>query len=148
MQTFYVCMLNHFSRVRLYAPMDCSQSGSSVHGILQGKNTRVGCHALHQRIFPIQGRNPCLLHLLHWQVGSLQLVPPGKPEKCWFSQFSDIFFFPLLFPLHFSLSKQSSWERSISGVLSSFPFIWITHLIPQLQLLPLYWRSAILHLYY
>ena len=137
MQTFHVCVLNHFS-----------PPGSSVHGIIQGKNTGVGCHALHQGIFPTQGRNPRLLHLLHWQVGSLQLVPPGKPEKCWFSQLSDIFFFPLLFSLHFSLSKQSSWERCIPGVLFSFPFIWITQLIPQLQLLPLYWYSSILHLYY
>ena len=39
-----------------------------------GKNTRVGCHFLLQGIFPMQGSNPCLLHLLHWQTGSL---PPG-----------------------------------------------------------------------
>ena len=44
-----------------------------------GKNTRVGCHALLQRIFPTQGSNPSLLCLLHWQVISLPLVPPGKP---------------------------------------------------------------------
>ena len=43
-----------------------------------GKNTGVGCHFLLQRIFPTQGLNPCLLCLLHWQVGSLTLVPPGK----------------------------------------------------------------------
>jgi len=29
-----------------------------------------------QGIFPTQGSN---LHLLHWQVGSLPLAPPGKP---------------------------------------------------------------------
>ena len=33
----------------------------------------------HPRIFPTQGLNPHLLSLLHWQVGSLPLVPPGKP---------------------------------------------------------------------
>ena len=44
-----------------------------------GKNTGVGCHALLQGIFLIQGLNPYLLHLLHWQEGSLPLVPPGKP---------------------------------------------------------------------
>ena len=44
-----------------------------------GKNLGVGCHALLQGIFPTQGSNPCLLHLLHWQAGSLPLVPPGKP---------------------------------------------------------------------
>ena len=40
--------------------------GSSVHGILQGKNTEVRCHALLQGIFPTQELNPLsLLHLLH-----------------------------------------------------------------------------------
>ena len=37
------------------------------------KNTGVGCHALLQGIFPTQGSNSCLLHLLHWQMGSLPL---------------------------------------------------------------------------
>ena len=46
---------------------------------LSGKNTRVGCHAFLQGIFPTQGSNLYLLCLLHWQVGSLPLVPPGKP---------------------------------------------------------------------
>ena len=39
----------------------------------------MGCHAYLQGIFLIQGSNLCLLSLLHWQVGSLPLVPPGKP---------------------------------------------------------------------
>ena len=38
-------------------PLDHSPPGSSVHGILQG----VGCHALHQGIFPTQRWNPHLL---------------------------------------------------------------------------------------
>ena len=54
---------------RFLCPWDCP-----------GKNTRVGCHALHQGIFPTQGLNYHLLHLLHWQVGSLPLVPPGKMQ--------------------------------------------------------------------
>ena len=37
----------------------------------------MGCHALLQEIFPTQGSNRHLLCLLHWQVGSLPLVPPG-----------------------------------------------------------------------
>ena len=35
---------------------------SSVHGDAPGKNTGVGCHALLQGIFPIQGWNPGFLH--------------------------------------------------------------------------------------
>ena len=41
--------------------MDCSPQGSSVHGDSTGKNTGVGCHALHG-IFQIQGSNPGVPH--------------------------------------------------------------------------------------
>ena len=44
-----------------------------------GKNTAEGCYALLQEIFPTQGSNPYLLCLLHCQLGSLPLAPPGKP---------------------------------------------------------------------
>ena len=43
-------------------PMDCSQSGYSVHGNSPGKNTGVGCHVLLQGIFSTQGSDPVLLH--------------------------------------------------------------------------------------
>ena len=43
-----------------------------------GKDTGVGCHFLLQGIFLTQGSNPHLLCLLHWQAGSLPLVPPGN----------------------------------------------------------------------
>ena len=50
-------------------PMDCSLCPWDS----LGKNTRVGCHSLLQGIFPTQGSNLGLLHLLHWQVNSLPL---------------------------------------------------------------------------
>ena len=37
------------------------------------------CHFLLQGIFPTQGLNPCLLHLLHCQADSLLSEPPRKP---------------------------------------------------------------------
>ena len=40
-----------------------------------------GCHSLLQGIFLTQGLNPRLLGLLHWQAGSLPLVPPRKPPN-------------------------------------------------------------------
>ena len=55
-----------------------SAPGSSVHGIFPGMNMGVGCHFRLQGIFPTQGLNPGLLHLLHWQADSLPLAP-GKP---------------------------------------------------------------------
>ena len=55
-------------------------SPASVHGNSPRKNTGVGCHALLEGIFPIQELNLPLLYLLHWQLGSLPLAPPGKPN--------------------------------------------------------------------
>ena len=58
--------------------MDRSPPGSPVHRILQAKILE-GLPFL----FPgdlTQGSNLHLLCLLHWQAGSLPLVPPGKPS--------------------------------------------------------------------
>ena len=70
-----MCSVIH-SCPTLCDPIDCSLPGSSVHG-----NTGMGCHPLHQGIFPTQELNSCLLHLLHWQVGSLPLSNQGSPSK-------------------------------------------------------------------
>ena len=59
-------------------PMDCSPPGSSVHEILQaGILQWVPIPSLRGSSRP-QGSNPLLLHLLHWQMSSLSLSPPGK----------------------------------------------------------------------
>ena len=63
-------------------PMDWSPQGSSVHWIFQARTLKVGCHVLLQGIFFTQGSNLHLLCLLHWQVGSLPVAPPGKPILC------------------------------------------------------------------
>ena len=46
-----------------------------------GKDPGVGCHSLRHRIFPTQGPNPWLLHLLHWQADSLPRSRLGKPPE-------------------------------------------------------------------
>ena len=85
--TYYV-----FSRKKVLAaqscltlcdPMDCSLPGSSVHEILQVRNTGVGSHSLLQGIFMTWGSNPgpwhsrqILCHLSH--QGSQE----GK-TNCW-----------------------------------------------------------------
>ena len=46
-----------------------------------GKNTGAGFHALLQGIFLcLRDPSRISLCLLHWQVGSLPLAPPGKPS--------------------------------------------------------------------
>ena len=58
-------------------PMDCSQPGFSPQNF-PGKNTGVGCHFLLQGIFPTQGSNLSLLHLLHWQADPLPMSYQGS----------------------------------------------------------------------
>ena len=64
----------------LCSPIDCTSQGPLSMG-LSGKNTRLGCHSLLQRMYPAQGSYPHLLCLLHWRVGSLPLAPSGKPTN-------------------------------------------------------------------
>ena len=48
--------------------------------LFPGENTWAGCHSLLQGTFLTHRSNLRLLHLLHWQVDSLSLVPPRKPR--------------------------------------------------------------------
>ena len=78
------CMLSRFSHVWFFATIwTVAHQAPLSMGFC--KNIEVGCHALLHRIFLTQGLNLCLLCLLHWQVGSLPLVPPGKPRWSMFS---------------------------------------------------------------
>ena len=67
------------SCLTLCNPVDCSLPGSSVHGILQARILEWVAMSFSRGIVPIQGSNPCLLCLLHWQMSSLPLEPLGKP---------------------------------------------------------------------
>ena len=61
-------------------PMDCSPSGSSVHGIFPGKNTGVGCCFLLLGIFLTQRSN--LWTHVSWTAGRFFTAePPEKPRN-------------------------------------------------------------------
>ena len=62
----------------LCGPMDCSPSGSSVHGIFQTRILEWGAIFILQGILLTQGSKLSLLCILHWQEDSLPLAPPGK----------------------------------------------------------------------
>ena len=74
-------------RSTLCNPMNHSLPGSFDHGDSPDKNTGVGCRFLLQGIFPIWGSNSHLLSFLHWQLGSLPLVPPKVQFLFLFSKF-------------------------------------------------------------
>ena len=56
----YICVLVPESCPTLCDPMECSWLLCPWNS--SGKDTGVGCHFLHQVIFPTQGSNPSLLH--------------------------------------------------------------------------------------
>ena len=61
--------------------MDCSPPGSSVY-IEFPRQEYWGMLPFLTRDLPDPGSEP-VLHLLHWQVGSLPLVPPGRACEFW-----------------------------------------------------------------
>ena len=63
----------------LFDPIHYSLPGSSVYGILQARILEWVAMPSSRGIFPTQGSNLHLLYLLHWQMSSLLLAPPGKP---------------------------------------------------------------------
>ena len=67
------------SRPTLCDSMDCGPPGYSVQGILQARILEWVAMLSLQGILMTQGWKRGVLHLLHWQTGSLPLAPPGKP---------------------------------------------------------------------
>ena len=80
MEGMHACSVAQ-SCLTLCNPMDCSLSGSSVHGIFQAKILEWARHLLFQGIFPTQGLNLRFLCLLNWQADSLPLSHLGNPGK-------------------------------------------------------------------
>ena len=71
------CALSLQLRLTLCSPMDCSPPGSSVHGVLQARI--LDWVSMPSSRGSSQPRNHTYICLLHWQAGSSQLVPLGKP---------------------------------------------------------------------
>ena len=110
-----VCLVDQ-SCLTFCDPMDCSLPGSSVQGDSPGKNTGVGCHALFQGIFPIQGSSPGLPHCRQILYC---LSHQGSP---W-----------ILEQVANSFSRGSSWPRnqtSVSCIAGRFFTIWATRETP------------------
>ena len=86
-----------------------------------GKNTRVGCHALLQGIFPTQGLSQCLLRLLHCRqilyhnmfwTGSSHPGNLGSHKHWNRLKYSWVFFFFLTWHFWFKfLQTQVKWRR-------------------------------------
>ena len=78
----HVCVLSCFSRVWLFVTLwtvTC-QVPLSMGFSMQESWSGLPCPPPGD--LPNPGTEPHLLCLLHWQVGSLPLAPPGKPSSC------------------------------------------------------------------
>ena len=80
---FYLCVCAQ-SCPALCHPVDCSLSGSSVHGISQARILEWVSISPTRGVFPIQGSNPCLLYLLRcmwmfysWATGEARVAVRG-----------------------------------------------------------------------
>ena len=73
------CTLSRFSHVQFsVTPWTIAHQAPPSMGFSRQKYwSGLPCHL--QGIFLTQRLSPCLLCLLHWQVGSLPVAPPGKP---------------------------------------------------------------------
>ena len=94
-------------------PMNCSPPGSSVHGDSPGKNTGVGCHALLQGIFPIQGSNTGFPHC-RWIL--YHLSHEGSP---WILEW-------VVYPFSRGTSQPRNQKTEVSCIAGGFFTSWVT----------------------
>ena len=73
-------MLSHFSHVWLLVTLWTIAHQAPLSTVFSRQEYGSGLLCPPLGIFLTLGSNPRLLHLLHCQVGSLPLVPPGKPS--------------------------------------------------------------------
>ena len=76
-----MCAKSLQSCLTLCNPMDCSRTGSSVHGILQARILESVAIFFFRGPSQARDQNPHLLCLLHWQVGWTQVLRLGLGTK-------------------------------------------------------------------
>ena len=100
-------------------PHGYSPPGSSVHGDSPGKNTGVGCHALLQEIFPIQGLNPglpdCRRILYHLRYHSIFIDWRYSVNLRW----NGVLLFKT-YPISITLSSPECSKIVLNVILHSF----------------------------
>ena len=135
-------MLSHFSCVRLFLTLWTVACWAPLSMGFSRQEYQSGLACPPPGNFLTQGSNSRLLCLLHCQVGSLPLAPPGKPDwplKCKVKSFSCVRLFVTSWtvayqaPPSMRFSRQEYWSEllfpspgdlSNSGIESRFPTLW------------------------
>ena len=125
--------------------MEYSSPGSSVQGFSRQEYWS-GLPYPPPGDLPNQGLNMCFQHLLHWLVGSLPLVPPGKPiikpytasRMLLLSHFSRVRLLAMPWTAAYQAppSMGFSWQEYWSRVPLPSPFLFISLLKFHLQISP------------
>ena len=74
----HTCMLSRFCHIQLFVNLWCGDCQAPLFMRFSMQKYWSGLSCLPPGIFLTQGLNLHLFLLLHWQVGSLPLVPPRK----------------------------------------------------------------------
>ena len=72
------CVISHFSYVWLFVTLWTVACQAPLSMGFSRQEDWSGLPHPSPEDLPHPGLNPCPLHLLNWQIGSLVLVPPGK----------------------------------------------------------------------
>ena len=86
-----MCLLSHFSHIQLWATLWTVTPQAPVSmGILQARILEWVAMPYSRGSSWLMDQTHCLLCLLHWQEGSLALVPPEKPslDSIWYQIFT------------------------------------------------------------
>ena len=76
-----LCMFSHFSHIRLFVTLWSVAYQASLSMGFPGQKYWGGLPYPPPGVLPNPGIEPTsFLFLLHWEAGSLPLVPPGKPS--------------------------------------------------------------------
>ena len=76
-----MCVLTHFSHAQLFVTLWSVVHQAPLSMGFSRQEYRSGLPCLPSGDLPDSGIKPTALCLLHWQVGSFPLEPPGKPQK-------------------------------------------------------------------
>ena len=128
-----LCCAHSLSCIQLFGPHRLYPTRLHCPWNFPGKNTKVGCHFLLQRIFLTQGLNPHLLHLLNCQVSSLPAESSREATER---------YLPSPIQSSHSGNIKPSWARLKLGLLSQKMLSHLTGLSEAVEFKPgKHWQS-------
>ena len=135
----HVCMLSSFSLVWLFATLWTVAHQAPLYMVFSRQECWSGLPCPPPGDLPDQGLKPGLLNLLHWQAGSLPLVPPGKP--CWSQCLSTVLKILGLLRIMLNLLYLCSINGTTKAWMTAYSFTtWFTDYLNCITV-EIYWKK-------